>query len=123
MKKKSKRTVFAVCINNKGYPASLEAGKLYKVVPDTEAEKHGLIRVVDESGEDYGYSSQRFFVLDVPQALEKVLKGALLRIDTAPKLFPRWAGTEKSPAVIRKVPVERFPGLAEWSRLRPGHSA
>src|SRR5437667_8793539 len=75
MKKKSKRTVFAVCINNKGYPASLEAGKLYKVVPDTEAEKHGLIRVVDESGEDYGYSSERFFVLDVPQALEKVLKG------------------------------------------------
>ena len=77
MKKKSKHTVFAVCINNKGYPASLEAGKLYKVVPDNEAEKHGLIRVVDESGEDYGYSSERFFVLDVPQALEKVLKGIL----------------------------------------------
>ena len=34
---------------------------------------------------------------------------ALLRIATAPKLFPRWAGTEESPAVIRKVPVERFP--------------
>jgi|SRR5215813_393485 len=75
MKKKSKRTVFAVCINNKGYPASLEAGKLYQVVPDDEAQKHGLIRVVDESGEDYGYSSERFFILDVPHALEKVLKG------------------------------------------------
>jgi hypothetical protein len=75
MKKKSKRTVFAVCINNTGYPASLEAGKLYQVVPDAEAEKHGLIRVIDESGEDYGYSSERFFVLDVPHALEKVLKG------------------------------------------------
>jgi len=75
MKKKSKRSVFAVCINNTGYPASLEAGKLYQVVPDAEAEKHGLIRVIDESGEDYGYSSERFFVLDVPHALEKVLKG------------------------------------------------
>ena len=74
MKKKSKRTVFAVCINNTGYPASLVAGKLYQVVPDAEAEKHGLIRVIDESGEDYGYSSERFFVLDVPHALEKVLK-------------------------------------------------
>jgi hypothetical protein len=74
MKKKSKRTVFAVCINNTGYPASLEAGKLYQVVPDAEAEKHGLIRVIDESGEDYGFSSERFFVLDVPHALEKVLK-------------------------------------------------
>ena len=75
MKKKSKRTVFAVCINNTGYPASLEAGKLYQVVPDPEAEKHGLIRVIDESGEDYGYSSERFFVLDVPHGLEKALKG------------------------------------------------
>jgi hypothetical protein len=75
MKKKSKRTVFAVCVNNTGYPASLEAGKLYRVVSDAEAEKHGLIRVIDESGEDYGYSAERFFVLDVPHELEKMLKG------------------------------------------------
>ena len=34
---------------------------------------------------------------------------ALLRIRKAPKSFPRWAGTEKAPAVIRKVPVDRFP--------------
>ena len=68
MKKKTKRTVFSVCINNTGYPASLEAGKLYQVVPDAQAEKHGLIRVIDESSEDYGYSSERFFVFDVPNA-------------------------------------------------------
>ena len=76
MTKKSKRlTSFAVCVDNTGYPASLEAGKLYEVVPDTEAEKHGLIRVIDESGEDYGYSAERFFILAVPHALEKLLKG------------------------------------------------
>ena len=76
MAKKSKRaTVFAVCLNNEGYLVSLEAGKLYEVIPDAEAEKHGLIRVIDESGEDYGYSVERFFVLDVPRALEKALKG------------------------------------------------
>ena len=75
MTKKSNRTAFAVCIDNTGYPASLEAGKLYRVVPDAEAEKHGLIRVIDESGEDYGYSAERFFVLDVPHALGKALKG------------------------------------------------
>jgi hypothetical protein len=75
MAKKSKRaTVFAVCLNNTGYPVSLEAGKLYEVTPDPEAEKHGLIRVIDESGEDYGYSAERFFILDVPLALEKALK-------------------------------------------------
>ena len=76
MGKKSKSaSVFAVCVDNTGYAASLEAGKLYEVVPDAQAEKHGLIRVVDGSGEDYGYSAERFFVLDVPHALEKALRG------------------------------------------------
>src|SRR5204863_7160693 len=75
MAKKSKHAVFAVCLNNAGYPVSLEAGKLYEVIPDAGAEEHGLIRVIDESGEDYGYSAERFFVLDVPHALEKAVKG------------------------------------------------
>jgi hypothetical protein len=51
-----------VCIDNAGYAASLEAGKLYPVIPDDEAAKHGYIRVVDESGEDYGYSAERFII-------------------------------------------------------------
>jgi len=54
-------------------PASLEAGKLYPVIPDAEAAGHGYIRVIDESGEGYGYSAERFFVLRVPEALAKVL--------------------------------------------------
>ena len=52
---------FAVCINNEGYAASLEVGKLYQVIPDATAATHGYIRVVDESGEDYGYAATRFF--------------------------------------------------------------
>jgi hypothetical protein len=53
MKSKGKQEArFAVCINNKGYEASLEAGKLYRLVPDEEAASHGYSRVVDESGED-----------------------------------------------------------------------
>ena len=35
----------------------------------------------------------------------------LQRIIQAPKLFPRWSGTEQAGAVIRKAPVERFPYL------------
>jgi hypothetical protein len=62
-----------VCVNNKGYEASLEARKLYRVIPDNEAASHGYIRVIDESGEDYGYSASRFFPIEVPQALEKAL--------------------------------------------------
>ncbi len=52
---------------------SLEVGKLYPVIPDSEAAKHGYIRVIDESGEDYGYSAERFFVLQVPGALAQAL--------------------------------------------------
>jgi len=65
---------FAVCINNEGYQASLEVGKLYRVIPDVEAASHGYLRIVDESGEDYGYTADRFFPLDVPQALAEALQ-------------------------------------------------
>ena len=64
---------FAVCIKNKGYEASLEIGKLYRVVPDEEAKRHGYLRIVDESGEDYGYAGTRFFAIDIPKPLERVL--------------------------------------------------
>ena len=64
---------FAVCIDNAGYRASLETGKLYRVIPDKKGEEHGLLRVVDETGEDYGYAAERFFILPLPLALEKVL--------------------------------------------------
>ena len=61
MKKKSNSIPhYAVCINNEGYKASLEKGKLYRTLPDAKAASHGYIRVIDESGEDYGYSATRF---------------------------------------------------------------
>ena len=64
---------FAVCINNEGYPSSLDVGKLYRILPDDVATSHGYLRVIDESGEDYGYSNDRFFPIEVPEALEKTL--------------------------------------------------
>jgi hypothetical protein len=73
MKRGKQENRFAVCVNNKGYEASLEAGKLYRVIPDDEAASHGCVRVIDESGEDYGYSVNRFFPIEVPQALENAL--------------------------------------------------
>jgi hypothetical protein len=53
-----------VCISNEGYPASLETRKLYAVIPDAEADKLGMIRVIDESGEDYLYPKTRFMSAD-----------------------------------------------------------
>lgn len=74
MKRRARSQVrFAVCINNKGYEASLELGKLYRVIPDEEAGGHGYLRIVDESGEDYGYSADRFFAIDLPKPVERAL--------------------------------------------------
>jgi hypothetical protein len=75
-KKKKQEWQFAICVNNEGYEASLETGKLYRVIPDEEAAKHGYLRIVDESGEDYGYSAKRFFPIEIPAALEKALVAA-----------------------------------------------
>ena len=75
-KRNNKSYQFAVCLNNEGYRASLDIGKLYRVIPDKDAEAHGLIRVVDESGEDYAFAAKRFHPIDVPPAVQKVLRSA-----------------------------------------------
>lgn len=67
---------FAVCLSNEGYQASLEVGKIYRVIHDEEAKANGLIRVVDESGEDYAFSANRFYPIKVPKPVEEVLMSA-----------------------------------------------
>ncbi|MBK1646575.1 hypothetical protein CKO25_18385 [Thiocapsa imhoffii] len=62
---------YVVCIDNSGYPASLERHKIYRVLPDEEAASDGDIRVIDESGEDYLYSADRFVPIELPSAVEK----------------------------------------------------
>ena len=64
---------FVVCIDNAGYEASLELHKIYSVVPDTDAAQDGDLRIVDESGEDYLYSADRFVRIEVPKALERAM--------------------------------------------------
>ena len=64
---------FAVCLNNEGYKASLEIGKIYQIIVDEEASINGLIRVIDESGEDYAFSANRFYPIEVPKPVEAVL--------------------------------------------------
>lgn len=71
--RKTKSSLFALCLDNDGYKASLEVGKLYRIVPDKEAEAHGLIRVVDESGEDYAFASTRFHPMELPPQIKKTL--------------------------------------------------
>lgn len=67
---------FVVCLNNEGYAASLEVGKLYRIVPDKKAEKLGGLRVIDEDGEDYLYESEMFCPLQVPPLVARTLIAA-----------------------------------------------
>ena len=64
---------FAVCVDNEGYEASLERNKIYVVLSDKDAEKDGDLRVVDESGEDYLFSADRFVAIAVPAAVKASL--------------------------------------------------
>ena len=74
--KKKDPAHFVVCLDNEGYPASLEVGKLYRFIPDEEAEAEGLIRVFDESGEDYAFDADRFHPISLPTVVEKALLAA-----------------------------------------------
>jgi hypothetical protein len=74
MRKKSNNGArFVVCLDNEGYKASLEVGKLYRVIPDEEAAAHGYVRVIDESGEDYAFAATRFHPVELPQSVEQTL--------------------------------------------------
>jgi hypothetical protein len=64
---------FVVCLKNDGYAASLEVHKIYRILPDPEAEKDGDLRIVDESGEDYLYPREWFVLIEVPEAVEASL--------------------------------------------------
>jgi hypothetical protein len=64
---------FVVCLKNSGYEASLEPRKIYQNLSDKEAESHKMIRVIDESGEDYLFPASLFSPISLPQMLVKEL--------------------------------------------------
>jgi len=65
-----------VCVGNAGYPASLEKRKIYVALRDPAAEKHGLLRIVDESGGGYLYPKTFFRSIALPQAVRKAVLAA-----------------------------------------------
>lgn len=64
---------FVVCLKNNGYEASLEPRKIYQMLSDEEAESHKMIRVIDESGEDYLFPASLFSLISLPQTLVEEL--------------------------------------------------
>jgi hypothetical protein len=67
---------FLLCVSNESYPASLEVRKVYQELPDPVAASRGFVRVIDESGEDYLYPSDRFVAVELHQAAARVIVGA-----------------------------------------------
>jgi hypothetical protein len=67
---------FFVCIDNDGYAASLEKRKIYVGWRDAEAEKHGLLRIIDESGDDDLYPEAFFRPIALPQAVKRAVLAA-----------------------------------------------
>jgi hypothetical protein len=59
-------------VDNRGNPAALEVRKIYRLLEDAEAEARGLVRVIDESGEDYLYPKRFFVPIEVPSAAARV---------------------------------------------------
>ena len=64
---------FAICVRNDENPASLELRKIYEVLPDPKAIKRNLVRVIDESGEDYLYPAGFFVPIRLPQATSRAI--------------------------------------------------
>ena len=62
---------FALCIDNSGYEASLILGKVYRILRDAKAAKDDLVRIVDESGEDYLYHKSHFVFVDFPKSVAR----------------------------------------------------
>jgi hypothetical protein len=65
---------FAICVKNEGYEASLELRKLYEVLRDDFAAAHNMVRVIDESGEDYLFSAKYFVQVDLPKSTTAALR-------------------------------------------------
>jgi hypothetical protein len=77
------RAQFVLCVRNESYPASLEILKVYRTLPDADGERDKLIRVIDESGEDYLYPKEYFVRVDFPPTVRKRIAEASERIDVA----------------------------------------
>lgn len=71
---------YVLCIDDGGYPESLEVRKVYAVLPDDRAAANNFIRVIDETGEDYLYQAKYFVPIQVPPEAAKILPAGTKRV-------------------------------------------
>jgi hypothetical protein len=76
LKPKTSNSRFVVCVKSRGFAASLELRKVYQVIVDPDAERHKLVRVVDESGEDYLFPETCFMTIELPAPIARAVVAA-----------------------------------------------
>jgi hypothetical protein len=70
---------FVICIDNQSTPASLIIGKVYRTLPDAEAEAHNMLRIIDEDTSEpdgYLYSAAMFAPIELPEVARRALMAA-----------------------------------------------
>lgn len=72
----AKRHQWVICVRNDGYEASLEIRKVYRSLTDHDAEAHGQLRVIDESGDDYLFPARYFAAVELPAAVRRAVSAA-----------------------------------------------
>ena len=103
MKRVARR--FALCLDNAGNEASLILGKVYRIVPDARAAKDDLLRVIDESGEDYLFAKEQFAFVNLPQAVKRSAAEAR-RAETGRRRF--MTGNDDAPRAGDKLQPEKL---------------
>ncbi len=76
MTKRANESRYALCVKNRGYSASLDLRKVYRVLRDEKASAKGLLRVVDDSGEHYLYPATYFVAIEVPKTAARMFSRA-----------------------------------------------
>ncbi len=67
----AKKNRYFLCVDNRGNEVSLQVRRVYRGLPDPDAESHGMVRIVDESGEDFLFPAALFVSVEIPAAAEK----------------------------------------------------
>lgn len=76
MPKRTNGNHYVFCVSNRGFPASLVVRRIYRTKPDPSAGRRGLVRVIDESGEDYLYPKKLFVAVELPKEAGRAFRAA-----------------------------------------------
>ncbi len=72
-----------MCVENASNPESLQLLKVYRTLPDAEAQRDNWIRVIDESGEDYLYPKDYFVPVELSPSAQKRIAEVIEQTDVA----------------------------------------